>query len=197
MHYLKQRSFFLNLPSNNPSTVAKSSGKSWICHWQYKHGLLNLHLNFKLRACVANEVCVCVFMCAVVGPGFSRKRDEKFKEEAPTYYLAIFAKNYMKIDKEFGPLALVSPVADPRGGAPPTDQNFLNFMQFLGKSGKFVCWCPPGVGAPSYGESCIRPWLLVRFNMLFTLDKVKIKRISASVETGYVPALPWPPKILR
>ena len=25
---------------------------------------------------------------------------------------------------------------------PPTDQNFLNFMQFLGKSGKFVCWRP-------------------------------------------------------
>ena len=29
-----------------------------------------------------------------------------------------------------------------QGGRPPTDQNFLNFMQFLGKSGKFVCWCP-------------------------------------------------------
>ena len=37
----------------------------------------------------------------------------------------------------------------------PPDQNFLNFMQFLGKSGKFVCWCPPEVGVPSYGESCI------------------------------------------
>ena len=36
------------------------------------------------------------------------------------------------------------PVADPRGTSPaPTDQNFLNFMQFLGgKSGKFVCWRP-------------------------------------------------------
>ena len=34
-----------------------------------------------------------------------------------------------------------------KGGAPgarppPTDQNFLNFMQFFGKSDKFVCWCP-------------------------------------------------------
>ena len=29
-----------------------------------------------------------------------------------------------------------------KGGAHPTDQNFLNFMQFLGKSGKFVCWRP-------------------------------------------------------
>ena len=56
-------------------------------------------------------------------------------------------------------LNLIS-VADPRGrppyaaapSAPPTDQHFLNFMQFLGKSGKFGCWRPPpGVGAPSYG----------------------------------------------
>ena len=38
-------------------------------------------------------------------------------------------------------------VADPRG-APPTDQNILNFMEFLGKSGKFVCWSPPGGLAP-------------------------------------------------
>ena len=44
-----------------------------------------------------------------------------------------------------------------QGGRPPTDQNFLNFMQFLGKSGKLVCWRSPGVGVPSYGESCIRP----------------------------------------
>ena len=29
-----------------------------------------------------------------------------------------------------------------KGGRPPTDQNFLNFMQFWGKSGKFVCWRP-------------------------------------------------------
>ena len=27
-------------------------------------------------------------------------------------------------------------------GCPPTDQNFLDFIQFLGKSGKFVCWRP-------------------------------------------------------
>ena len=35
-------------------------------------------------------------------------------------------------------------VADLRGapGVRPTAQNFLNFMQFLGKSGKFVCWRP-------------------------------------------------------
>ena len=45
-----------------------------------------------------------------------------------------------------------------RGGAPPyTAQNFLNFMQFFAKFGKIICWCPPRVGAPSYGESWIRP----------------------------------------
>ena len=32
-------------------------------------------------------------------------------------------------------------LADPRGcPSPPPDKNFLNFMQFWGKSGKFVCW---------------------------------------------------------
>ena len=41
--------------------------------------------------------------------------------------------------------------------ADPTDQNFLNFMQFLGKSGKFYVGATLGVGAPSYGESCFRP----------------------------------------
>ena len=30
-------------------------------------------------------------------------------------------------------------VADPKGARGP---NFLNFMQILEKSGKFVCWCP-------------------------------------------------------
>ena len=29
---------------------------------------------------------------------------------------------------------------------PPTAQNFLKFMQFFGKSGKFVCWRPPPGG---------------------------------------------------
>ena len=38
-----------------------------------------------------------------------------------------------------------NPVVDPRGAPPacsphPTDRNFLNFMQFLGK---FVCWHLP------------------------------------------------------
>ena len=45
------------------------------------------------------------------------------------------------------------------GARPPTAQNFLDFMQFFGKSDKIVCWRPPPprVGAPSYRESWIRP----------------------------------------
>ena len=30
------------------------------------------------------------------------------------------------------------------GGAPPTAQHFLNFMQFFAKFGKIIYWCPPG-----------------------------------------------------
>ena len=41
----------------------------------------------------------------------------------------------------------------PPARAPPMDQNFLNFMQFLGKSGKFVCWHPPGELAPPPTEN--------------------------------------------
>ena len=37
---------------------------------------------------------------------------------------------------------------------PPGGPNSFNFMQFLGKFGKIVCWRPPwGVGAPSSGKS--------------------------------------------
>ena len=50
------------------------------------------------------------------------------------------------------------------GGAPSplTNQNFLNFMQFLGKSGKCVCWRPPsGLAHHCYRESCIRPCIVM------------------------------------
>ena len=35
-----------------------------------------------------------------------------------------------------------------KGGAPPTAQNFLDFMQFLGKFDKIICWRPPRGSAP-------------------------------------------------
>ena len=39
--------------------------------------------------------------------------------------------------------------------------NSFNFMQFLGKFGKIICWRPSwGVGAPSSGKSWIRQWSL-------------------------------------
>ena len=58
------------------------------------------------------------------------------------------------------------------GARPPTDQNFLNLMQFWGKSSKFVCWRPVGVGAPSYEESCIRPCMVT---LQFTWDHTQKK----------------------
>ena len=46
-------------------------------------------------------------------------------------------------------------------GRPPWGPNSFNFIQFLGKFGKIVCWRPPwGVGAPSSGKSWIRHWLI-------------------------------------
>ena len=43
----------------------------------------------------------------------------------------------------------------------PGGPNSFNFMHFLGKFGKFVCWRPPPwrVGVPSSGKSWIRHWL--------------------------------------
>ena len=35
-----------------------------------------------------------------------------------------------------------------KGRAPPGGPNSFNFMQFLGKFGKIVCWRPPGELAP-------------------------------------------------
>ena len=39
-------------------------------------------------------------------------------------------------------------------GPPPLGQNFFNFMQFLGKFGKIVCWrpLPEGLAPPHQGN---------------------------------------------
>ena len=45
---------------------------------------------------------------------------------------------------------------------PPTDQNFLNFLQFFGKSDKFVCWLPSpgGLATPPMGNPGSAPhWM--------------------------------------
>ena len=43
---------------------------------------------------------------------------------------------------------LHSKILDAGPPPPPGDPNSFNFMQFLGKFGKIVCWCPPGELAP-------------------------------------------------
>ena len=51
--------------------------------------------------------------------------------------------------------------ANIRGGAPSPDPNSFDFMQFLEKFGKIVCWRlppPPRVGAPTSGKSWILHW---------------------------------------
>ena len=56
-------------------------------------------------------------------------------------------------------------------GAPlPTDQNVLNFMQFLGDPTNLYA------GAPSYGESWIRPCFKIRLNEMMLQFEKSIKR---------------------
>ena len=66
-----------------------------------------------------------------------------------------------------------------KGAYPPMAQNILNFMQFFGKFGNFVCWCPPppplDSWLASYGESWIRPCYLS-----------KKKKLSLNYDIFYV-----------
>ena len=39
----------------------------------------------------------------------------------------------------------------------PGGLNSFNFMQFLGKYGQIVCWCPPGELHPLLGEILVPP----------------------------------------
>ena len=48
-----------------------------------------------------------------------------------------------------------------KGGArdaPPRGPNSFNFMQFLGKFGKIICWRPPGSWRPLLGEILDEKW---------------------------------------
>ena len=50
-----------------------------------------------------------------------------------------------------------------QGGAPPpTAQNFLDFIQFLGKFDKIICWCPPPEGRRPLLQGILYPRLSVR-----------------------------------
>ena len=58
-----------------------------------------------------------------------------------------------------------------KGGAPPMDQNFLNFMQFFRKSGKFVIWRPPPFlegWHPLLRGILDPPWWVIRDNIQVT-----------------------------
>ena len=63
------------------------------------------------------------------------------------YYPLLSIQNLVSQTEEIVELDMweLCSVEDPRAPSvcPPTDQDFLNCMQFLGKSGKFVCWRPP------------------------------------------------------
>ena len=81
-------------------------------------------------------------------------------------------------------------MADPRGTTPsknpPTDQNFLNFMQVFNKLCKFVCWhpAPGGLVPPSMGnlESIPEKSLLIgRTKILFAF----VYKQSMSTSSGY------------
>ena len=65
---------------------------------------------------------------------------------------------------------------------PPTDQNFLNFMQFLENLANLYAGTPSWrVGAPSYGKSWIRPRRLqpelTRTSHVHTLKQRRLKNI--------------------
>ena len=70
--------------------------------------------------------------------------NRKCKTRSTLFYIVITSYSFSKITKY--------PVADLRGArgtrAPPGGPNSFNFMQFLGKFGKIVCWRPPGELAP-------------------------------------------------
>ena len=85
-------------------------------------------------------------------------------------------------------------MADLRGApwtrAPPGGPNSFNFMQFLGKYGKIVCWRPPGSWRPLLGEILDPPLYRYRQSSLLhqisntnTQNKTRmvLKLISISV----------------
>ena len=57
---------------------------------------------------------------------------------------------------------------------PPGGPNSFNFMQFLGKFGKIVCWRPPwGVDAPPRGNPRSATGFYSLFEELFEMSFVK------------------------
>ena len=74
-------------------------------------------------------------------------------------------------------LSLISFFAEhsyPSGAPGPPDQNFLNFMQFLGKSDKFVCWRPPAPqGSCPLIREILDPPLFIDIHIHYSLLRVQ------------------------
>ena len=81
-----------------------------------------------------------------------------------------------------------------QGGRAPTDQNFLNFMQFFGKSGKLVCWRPQGLAPPPTGNLVSAPTWATSLN-LFTWTHPLPEPVQTFVFTSE-PVLSVEPQIL-
>ena len=84
-------------------------------------------------------------------------------------------------------------VADPMGGCegrvpppPPGGSNSFNFMQFLVKFGKIVCWCPWRVGTPTLGKYWIHHWIRFGFSIVSVLEKYIVKTEISSLFTPAV-----------
>ena len=60
---------------------------------------------------------------------------------------------------------------------PISDHNFLNFMQFLGKSGEFVCWCPSPKDWRPLLQGILDPPLVVHLSWLH--DNVKKAQLAS------------------
>ena len=71
------------------------------------------------------------------------------------------------------------------GRAPPGPNSF-NFMKFLGKFGKIVCWRPlsRGVGAPSSGKSWIRHCVLLHVLVIKDKNWNKLYRLNIGGSKG-------------
>ena len=98
--------------------------------------------------------------------GGTKLFEKNMKKEKPTpkpTETKIFEQNFLQ--------ATVAGLGGARD-APPRGPNSFNFMQFLAKLGKIICFPPPrGVGAPSLGEILETP-LVKAYFVLHCLFKI-------------------------
>ena len=98
---------------------------------------------------VQNFSTITIFRCTAAPAETTQKSEKLFSlrhiwrmnsaKKSPVKKAVLVTRTKLQV----GIISLRNSVAD-LGGAPPTVQNVLNFMQFSGKFGKIVCWHPPG-----------------------------------------------------